>query len=251
MLRSLFTAVALFFALPQPALAFDIENMTTAERAAFQLEVRRYLLENPQVIMDAVAVLEEQQRQQAQAAATSMIASNADEIFNDEHSWVGGNPSGDVVVVEFLDYRCGFCRRAHPEVEELVASDGNIRIIVKEFPVLGEASVTSSRLAIAVKELAGDEAYKVVHDALITLTSDVSPLVITRLSNQLGLDPDDVMAKMESREVSDIIRKNRALAQSLGINGTPTFILGDVLQRGYAPLEQMRETVEAVRASNG
>ena len=119
-----------------PAAAFDISEMSDAERETFREEIRNYLLDNPEVIMEAVRVLEARQQQAQAAADKDFIAANASVIFNDDVSWVGGNPEGDVTVVEFMDYRCGYCRRAVPEVEARLETDGNIRLVLKEYPVL-------------------------------------------------------------------------------------------------------------------
>ena len=231
-----------------PALAFDVTAMTDDERAAFGAEVRSYLMENPQVILDAVNALEAQQAQAQAAADDQLIADHAEAIFEDGYSWVGGNPEGDITVVEFMDYRCGYCRKASEEVEELVASDGNIRFILKEFPILGEASMISARFAIATRMVAGDEAYKAAHDALMTLSTDMEEPVLRRLADTLGVDADAVLAKMDSDEVTKIIADTRALAQQLSINGTPTFVMGEELVRGYVPLDSMREIVADARS---
>ncbi|MGR3271145.1 DsbA family protein [Thalassococcus profundi] len=248
MTRSLTAAVLAASLAAGPALSFDISAMTEAEREAFGQEVRDYLMENPQVILDAVTALEEQQADQQAAADEALVADNADAIFDDGYSWVGGNPDGDITVVEFLDYRCGYCRRAAEEVEQLIASDGNIRFIVKEFPILGEASVLSSRFALAVREVAGDDAYKAAHDALIALNSDMSEPVMRRLAESLGVDADAVLAEMDSEEITQVITDTRALAQKLSINGTPTFVMGDELVRGYVPLDAMQQIVAQERS---
>ena len=245
MTRSLTAAVLAASLAAGPALSFDISAMTEAEREAFGQEVRDYLMENPQVILDAVTALEEQQADQQAAADEALVADNADAIFDDGYSWVGGNPDGDITVVEFLDYRCGYCRRAAEEVEQLIASDGNIRFIVKEFPILGEASVLSSRFALAVREVAGDDAYKAAHDALIALNSEP---VMRRLAESLGVDADAVLAEMDSEEITQVITDTRALAQKLSINGTPTFVMGDELVRGYVPLDAMQQIVAQERS---
>ncbi|MEE2944567.1 MAG: DsbA family protein [Pseudomonadota bacterium] len=238
---------AAFAALAMPSWALDLEKMTDEERAIFREEVRAYLLDNPEVIMEAVAVLEERQAAGQAQQDFNLVAVNADDIFNDGYSYVGGNPEGDITLVEFVDYRCGFCRRAHAEVTELVESDGNIRIITKEFPILGEASTQSSRFAIAVKQVAGDDAYAAANDALIQMRSDANPVTLKRLAKTLGLDSDAIIAQMDSDEVSEEIRKTRELAQRLQITGTPTFVLEDEMLRGYLPLDEMRRMVAAKR----
>lgn len=221
------------------AFAFDIQEMTDAESAAFGDAVRAYLLENPEVIVEAINVLEARQAESQTKADFDLVAANTEALFDDGFSWVGGNPDGDITLVEFLDYRCGYCRKAHPEVEDLIAADGNIRLIVKELPILGEASLISSRFAISVKQNAGPEAYKQVHDALIEFSGDPSEVALRRIADGLGLDADTILAEMESDSVTREIASTRALAQQLKISGTPTFVLEDELLRGYLPADQM------------
>lgn len=249
MKRNLLAAFALGLALTGPVSGFDLSNMTEAERDAFRAEIRDYLLENPQVIMEAVAVLERREAQQQAGDDAELVRVNHDALFNDAASWVGGNPDGDVILVEFIDYRCGYCRKAHDEVAALLQSDGNIRMIVKEFPILGDASTTSSRFAIATRLVAGDDAYQAAAEALIKLNGGVEEPVLRRLADSLGIDADSVLQKMKSDEVDAVIAANHALAQRLRINGTPTFVLGDQLIRGYVPLAGMQQLVEDVRSN--
>ena len=245
--RRLGAALALSALIAGPAAAQSIEDMSDAERDAFRAEVRAYLLENPEVLMEAMEVLEERQAAEQAAADAAMIAAVEDDLYDSERSWVGGNPEGDVTLVEFVDYRCSFCRRAHPEVEELIASDGNIRLIMKEFPILGEQSVLASRFAIATRQVEGDAAYKQVHDALITMRGDVNELSLELVAEDLGLDTDAIVAQMDSDAVTEVIRANHMLAQQLGITGTPTFVLDGQMLRGYLPLDGMRERVAEAR----
>ena len=246
-MKTTLAATALITALSTPAFAFDITAMTEDERAMFRAEVRSYLLDNPEVIMEAVAALEAKQAAAQADAEKNMVAANAKMLFDDGYSWVGGNPDGDITVIEFSDYRCGYCRKAMKEVEELVKSDGNIRFILKEFPILGEASLASSRFAIATLNVAGPEAYKAAHDALMAMNSEMTEPVLRRLAETLELDADAILAEMDSDKVTYAIEENRKLAQIFQINGTPTFIMGDELVRGYVPLNDMRMIVEDIR----
>ena len=241
MLAALLAATAL------PAFALDLSAMTDAEREAFRAEVRSYLLENPEVLQEAIAVLDQREQMAQVEADRALVARNLDAIVNDGLSWIGGNPEGDITVVEFMDYRCGYCRRASPEVEALVAGDGNIRLILREFPILGPQSELASRFAIAVRQVHGDDAYKDVHDALMVLEADIDEASLTRLAEALALDAAPVLDRLDSPEVSAVIEANHALAQTLGISGTPTFVMGDQMVRGYVPLEGMRSIVEAER----
>ncbi|WP_317054946.1 DsbA family protein [Roseovarius rhodophyticola] len=241
-------AAAAVTALTLPAHSLDVDGMSDAEREAFRAEIRQYLLENPEVIMEAVAVLEQREAEQQAQADVALVAANEEALFEDTHSWVGGNPNGDITLVEFIDYRCGFCRRAHPEIENLLETDGNIRLIVKEFPILGEDSVTASRFAIAVKQLAGNENYKAVHDALIALPGEVSEPALRRLSDAFDLPTDDILAHMESDDVTEVIASNHALAQRLRISGTPTFVMQTQMLRGFVPADDMLAIAEDLRS---
>lgn len=247
MTRSFLASTALAIGLALPAHAFDPSAMSDADKAAFGEAVRAYLLENPEVLMEAIGVLEQRQQQEAMENDLALLETNRDEIMNDPNSWVGGNLEGDITLVEFVDYRCGYCRKAHDEVAELVASDGNIRFVLKEFPILGEESVISSRFAIATRLVAGDEAYKKMHDALIALRGNATAENLTTLANDLGLDGAAIAARADAAEVTAIIDANHALASRLQINGTPTFVIDKTMVRGYVPLDGMRQIVDGQR----
>jgi protein-disulfide isomerase len=232
-------ALALTALLVTPAMA----EMTPEERAAFRDEVRSFLLENPEVIVEAMNELQARQDAEATLRDTELLAANRDALVNDGVSWVGGNPDGDITVVEFMDYRCGYCRKAFSEVEELVGTDGNIRFVLKELPILGPESLLASQFAIAVQQLHGAEGYKQAHDALMTLQADITAETLANLASDLGLDPAPVMTRMAGPEVRAVIEANHALATAMEVNGTPTFVVGDTLLRGYLPLEDMRSLV--------
>ncbi len=246
-MKRIAAAAALWACLATPLLAFDINEMNDAERLSFRDEIRAYLLENPEVLIEAINVLEQRQAGTQETNDQTLVATHAQELFSDGYSYVGGNPDGDVTVVEFLDYRCGYCKKAHPEVAELIKSDGNIRYIVKEFPILGEQSVMASRFAISVLQNAGPEAYEIVHDNLMAFRGDISTRSLERLAKQLNLDVATIMDGMASPAVSDVINKNRTLGQLMQISGTPSFVMGDQMLRGYVPLDGMREVVASLR----
>jgi protein-disulfide isomerase len=235
--------------LPLAAQSAAAQEMTEAEREAFRAEVRAFLLENPEVLMEAISVLEAREEAAQAEADRALVASLRAEITEDGHSWVGGNPEGDITVVEFMDYRCGYCRQAFQEVEELVAADGRIRFVLKEFPILGEQSDLASRFAVAVQQLHGPDAYKDAHDALMSMNADVTPASLGRLAEGLALDPGPILARMEGSEVAAVIEANHALAQALAISGTPTFVMGDRMVRGYLPLDALEAIVAEERAA--
>lgn len=229
------------------ALAGGLGEMTDAERAAFREEVKAYLLENPEIIVEAMTELQVREDAAAADRDVQMLQANKEAIYNSASDWVGGNPNGDITVVEFMDYRCGYCRKAFEEVEELVKSDGNIRFVLKELPILGEQSLLSSQFAIAVRMIYGDEAYKKAHDALVTFRGDATAESLAQLATELGHDPAAIAAKMSSEEVKAVIMANHELATLLEVNGTPTFVVDGTMVRGYVPLDGMRQIVAGER----
>lgn len=243
------TFAAILFWFSAPLAALDLGAMNDAERQLFRDEIRAYLLENPEVLMEAIAVLEQRQAQAQETTDQDLVLSHADPLFNDGFSYVGGNPDGDIVMVEFLDYKCGFCKRAHPEVTELVQSDGNIKLIVKEFPILGEQSTLASRFAVAVLHNTDPDTYAKVNHALMEFRGEINMASLERLAGNFGLDAQTILTAMDSPEVTAVIGQNHALGQSMAINGTPSFVIGDQMFRGYVPLDGMRQIVAELRAN--
>lgn len=227
--------------------AEGLTDMTEAERAAFNEAVRAYLIANPEVIVEAMTELQLREDEAAADRDLQMLAENKDIIFNSPADWQGGNLAGDITIVEFMDYRCGYCHKAYEEVAQLVAGDGNIRFVLKEFPILGEQSVLTSKFAIATRLVHGDEAYKAVHDALFTMRGDATEETLARLASDLNLDPAPILARLADPEVQAVIDANYALAQTMDINGTPTFVIDNTMVRGYVPLDGLQEIVAGQR----
>ncbi|SNT71842.1 DsbA family protein [Paracoccus seriniphilus] len=233
-----------------PALSLDLSAMSDSEKTAFGKAVREYLMANPEVLIESINVLEERRAAETVQNDQQLVAANKDALFNDGHSWVGGNPEGDLTIVEFIDYRCGVCRRFNEEVHDLVEKDGNIRLILKEFPILGQDSDTSARFAVAVKQIGGDEAYMKAHDELIALRSPATIEALKKIADKIGMDADEVVNTMNTDSINDILRQNRQLAERMAIMGTPTFVVGDELLRGV-PQAGLTSTVAEIRARNG
>ena len=247
-MRRLLAATSLVAATALPVFADGLTDMTPDERAAFRAEVRAYLMENPEVLVEVMNELQTREDAAAAERDKQLLAEYGDAIFNDAASWVGGNPDGDITVVEFLDYRCGYCRKAWEEVDQLIAQDGNIRFVIKEFPILGEQSVLSSRFAISVLQLHGGEAYKKAHDALLSLRADATPEALVRVAEDLGLEPQPILDHMNTDAVTKVIEDNHRLAQTLEVSGTPTFVIDGTFVRGYVPLDGMQQIVAGERA---
>ena len=241
-------ALATFLTQANPVYALDLDAMSQEEKRQFGEQVREYLLENPEVLAEAIGILQERQQIAEQQQDVALISANIDNIQNDGFSWVGGNPEGDITLVEFLDYKCGYCRKAHSEVAELVKTDGNIRLVVKEYPILSEDSMTLSRVAVATLQSLGPDAYKKIYDLLIAHNGPVNDQAISFIANKAGLDAVTILQAMKAPSVDEQIEKTRQLGQTLQVSGTPTFIFNDQIIRGYVPLDDMKQVVADLRA---
>ncbi|WP_313136212.1 DsbA family protein [Paracoccus jeotgali] len=233
-----------------PAAALDLGAMDATEQEQFNAAIRAYLLDNPEVLIEAMNVLEQRRLDNEAENDSAVIAQLRDQILNDGHSWQGGNPDGDVTVVEFIDYRCGVCRQAFPQVEQLLQDDKNIRMIFIELPILGQESDLASRFAVAVQQAEGPEAYKRVHDHFYTMRGNVTIETLREIATEMGFDADQIIGAMNSDAVTDVLRKNAQLAQALQISGTPSFVIGDRLLRGL-PQGGIAPVIEQTRKENG
>lgn len=227
------------------------DNLSDSERSTLQAEIRAYLLENPEVIFEAVAAFEERNATAQAEMEGALVEINAEAIFFDEHSWAGGNVDGDLILVEFVDYRCSFCRRAFEQVMQFVGEDGNIRLVMKEFPILGPQSEVMSRFAVSVLQLGGGDAYFAAHERLLAMEGAVNETTLGALAADLGLDAETVLGHMANPRVTEVLAENRALAQRLQISGTPTFVLGGgndgELIRGLLPAAGLAEIASQIR----
>ncbi len=209
--------------------------------------IRSYLLSNPGVIVEAINVYEQQQQAAAAAADGELISANADALFEDGFSLIRGNPEGDLTVVEFADYNCGYCKRAHTEVEKFMEADGNVRLVIKELPILGEGSILAARAALASRAQQDGALYPVFNDALMTHRGSHNEQTVMAAAEEVGLDLDALREEMNSDTVREQINSTYELARTLKINGTPAFVVGDEVIRGFIPADRLAEVAEAAR----
>lgn len=196
---------------------------------AFGERVRAYLLAHPEVIMEAVQILQQRQRT-AQAEATKQtILTRADEIFRSPASPVGGNPDGDVTLVEFFDYNCQYCRAVAPTVKAVLGADPKLRLVYKEFPILGPGSEAAARVALAARR---QDRYQELHEALMSAAMPVTEEKALQAAAAAGLDPERLRRDMADPAIDQAIARNRALAAALGIDGTPAFVVADQVVPG-------------------
>ena len=240
-----FTAVMACLA-GEPVLAADSDNVSKPDPKAVEKIIRDYLLKNPKIIVDAIEAHRRNLAAQEAEAVRNTIQARSKDLRHDPDSVVGGNLSGDVTVVEFFDYRCGVCKRVHPIVKQLIKRDGKIRLVYKEWPILGKQSVFASRAAIASRKQ-GDDKYLEFHNRMMTARQNLTADAVLKLATSAGLDSEQLKRDMRAPEIDKIIQRNYDLAQSLKLNGTPSFLIGDTLLRGARDADTMLNLVRAAR----
>ncbi len=239
-------AVAAWFLL-DPGLRSAPDRQSVAAdmpKDEFERRVRAYLLDNPEVIAETVRKLRERQLAAQQAAVVSVIRARADEIFRDPDAPVGGNPDGDVTVVEFFDYNCPYCRQVAPVMEEAGAADPKLRIVYKEFPILGENSKFAARAALAAHK---QGKYIAFHKAMMKAKGGATPSAVLDVAKEVGLDVERLKADMKDPAIEKAIQRNLVLAGALRINGTPGFVVGGEIIRGATDLETLKGYIQKAR----
>jgi len=219
------------------------QNRTDAD---IEKLVHEYILKNPEVIVEALQALERRHEEQIAANQQRQIQANAEILHASDHQMVIGNPEGDVTLIEFFDYNCGFCRQTLATVEALIEQDPKIKVILKEFPVLGPGSQEAARVSIAASKIA-PEKYKELHTQLLSAQGQVNERIALALSANLGIDTDKLQSLAQTRQVEEAIGEVYQLASELGINGTPSFIIGSELIPGAVELDILQQKVSAMR----
>jgi protein-disulfide isomerase len=224
---------------PLPAQSDQIDP---AQIEALVLETIR---KNPEIIREAITMLQQQEAEEQRLAAEAALTDQRDLLVADPNAPVIGNPEGDVTIVEFFDYNCSYCRRVFADVVTLMEQDKNIRIVMREWPILGEESTFAARAALASRE---QGKYEEFHIALMENRGRATEAAVMSIAENLGINTDQLKIDMQSPEVSAHIQQSHKLTRALGLNGTPAFVFGDQLVPGLIELDQMIELVEAARS---
>ena len=219
------------------------------QRGEIETIIREYLLKNPGVLQE---VIQEMERRQALADADkhrATIKELSPAIFDSKHQVVIGNPQGDVTLVEFFDYNCGFCRRALADKIELMKNDPKLRIVLKEFPVLGEGSTQAAQVAVAVRmqDKTGGRKYFEFHQKMFSTRGQIDRTRALAVVREIGLDAARAERDMTSPEVKQTLEESFKLAEALNINGTPTYVVGNQVIVGAVGVQPLREAVNITR----
>ena len=238
-LRCTLLALALLTAAPVYA-----QKTPPLTREQIEQIVREYLINNPEIIVEAIEALEQRQKQATQAGQKDALAAQQEQLYRDPDAPVLGNPAGDVTVVEFFDYRCPYCKQVAPSLAQLLKEDGKVRLVLKEFPILGPASVVAARAALAAH---AQGKYAAMHAALLDHPGTFDEEVVTRIASKAGLDTARLKQDMAKPEITAMIERNKELAQALSLTGTPAFIVGNTVVPGAVDLETLKLLVAETR----
>ncbi len=214
-------------------------GFTEEQTRSIEQVVKSYLIEHPEILIEVQGALEAKMAKEEAEKTKAMVAANAKELYRKPDDSVAGNPNGDITVVEFFDYNCGYCKRGFGGVAKLLETDKNVRFVFKELPIIREESEAPARIALAAKR---QGRYWDMHQALIKLKGTVNETEALKQAEKLGLDMAKLKADMASAEVKAELEQTKALAQKMGINGTPHFLVGD-RAIGGAP-ENLAEVLE-------
>jgi protein-disulfide isomerase len=242
---ALAAAVALTLATGLPALA---QSFTPQQRGEIETIIREYLIKNPEVLKEVATALEKQQAEADAAKSKQAIKEHAAVLFNSPRQVVLGNPKGDVTMVEFFDYNCGYCKRALNDMLELMKADPKLRVVLKEFPVLGEGSVQAAQVAAAAAQQdKGGKKYLEFHRKLLTGRGQITRAQALTAAKDAGFDVARIEREISGPEVRKTLEESFMLADALGLNGTPSYVVGSNVVIGAVGLEKLREAINQAR----
>jgi protein-disulfide isomerase len=240
-------AATLFLASPAATPA-QAQTFSTDQREEIGNIVKEYLLAHPEVMQDVMTELDKRQQAKEAAKHRAAVAENKATLFSSPHQVVIGNPQGSITMVEFFDYNCGFCKHALPDMLDLVKTDSNLKFVLKEFPVLGEGSVEAAHVAVAARmqDVTGKK-YLEFHQKLLGGRGPADKAHALAVAKEVGFDMARIEKDMNSDEVKKTIDEDMKLADALGVNGTPSYVVGDEVVVGAVGIDALREKIKAER----
>jgi protein-disulfide isomerase len=223
-------------------------GLTEEQAKAMPGLIRDYILNHPGILIESLQAAKRKAEAAAKGEAQGALTLRRDELVADPATPVGGNPKGDVTIVEFFDYRCPYCKQVEPELQAMLKADPKLRIAYKEYPILGPASVYATRMAMA----AGKQGkYQVFHDAMLTAKGQIDEALILRVARLAGVDVERAKRDMQDPKIDALVEHNIELAQTLRLRGTPGFVIGDQIVDGAASVEVLKKYVTEARGKSG
>lgn len=224
------------------------QSFSNTQKRDIEKIVHDYLVKNPEILIEVMTELDAKQASAESQRQSDAVAANRKAIYEDPSSFVAGNPNGNVTIVEFFDYHCGFCKRAFGPLMKAVHDDGNIKLILKEFPILGPDSVVASHAAIAARK---QGKYFEMHQALYANKGELDEKKIMQIAKSVGLDTAKLRRDMADPEIEATIARNEELARALGVTGTPGFVIGGKMHPGALSTDELASAVKVARETCG
>ncbi|HUL88248.1 MAG TPA: DsbA family protein [Pseudolabrys sp.] len=238
-------AALLAIAVPQASRA---DEFSASQRGDIERIVREYLVAHPEVIQEAMTELEKRQTAAEAEKHKAAVKQYSENLFTSPRQVVLGNPNGNVTFVEFFDYNCGYCKRAMDDMLTLLKDDPKLKIVLKEFPVLGPGSVEAAQVAVAVRmqDKTGKK-YLEFHQKLLGGRGQADKARALAVAKDIGLDMGRLDKDLASPEVKATLQESFKLAEALGLNGTPSYVIGDDVVVGAVGLDALKEKVNTSR----
>ena len=235
-------------ALALTALPAAAQDFSAAQRGEIEKIIKEYLIRHPEVLQEAMAELEKKQQLAETEKARSAIKNHSDALFNSPRQVVLGNPQGDVTFVEFFDYNCGYCKRALTDMVEIMGKDPKLKVVLKEFPVLGPGSVEAAQVAVAVRmqDKTGKK-YLEFHQKLLGGRGQVDKAKALAAAKEIGLDMARLDKDLKSDEIGKTLEESMKLAEALGLNGTPSYVIGNDVVIGAVGQAALSQKIQAAR----
>ena len=247
-MKKFLTTLSILAATAAPFTASAAEtSFTPDQKTEIEAMIKDYIQTNPSVVMDALEDFRMKELERIEQAAQEKAADITKHFKEDTEHPMTGNPEGDIVVVEFFDYNCGYCKKALTAVQELSEKNDDVKVIFVELPILGESSVTSAQWALAAQK---QGKYFAFHQELMMHRGQKNVTEMKKLAEKIGLDVEQLEKDAEGDAVQEAITKNRELAQEIGVSGTPAFLINDQIVKGFIPYAEMEKVIKDIRAEN-
>ena len=220
-----------------------IASLTFAQDTDLEKKVLEIIRNNPEIIMEAIKILQAKDAKNKQEQADQNIKFNKQRLEDDKNAPILGNPNGEITIVEFFDYNCGYCRRAFKTIMNLIADNNAVKVVMRELPILGDASVFTAKASLASQK---QQKYEEFHVALMNNRSRNTEKSVLKIAKKIGMDIDQLQLDMNSSFVLDHIEESQKLSESLGISGTPAFVFGEKIVPGAIDLQAMKDLVAQI-----
>ena len=238
-----------FFNFSQLLFSQELSNpkFDNAKKDEINELIKNYILENPEIIIEAIEIFQKKQSLNAIKKEKEIIKSLSGKLYNDPSSYFFGNENSELKIVEFIDYNCGYCKKNHGIIMNILNENNDIKYIIKELPILGESSLLASKFAVTIYLVDGPKIYKKFYDSLMNHNTQLNFDILKKISKKVGSSIKDFNSHINKDKVKNVILKNLNLADKLSIDGTPTFIIADNVFRGFISFDQLQEIIDNLR----